>query len=112
MVSRSEWCHNQSHVHDPPCTNNNAQVLMDQARTCQEVELTAQLAAHHELQRNPSTSIEAGMTSRTMGVPCLVSALRNERLPKDFNGPRKVSNYTVNQPQMLGLRATSWPRRC
>ena len=38
------------------------------------------------------------MTSRTLGVPCLVSALRSERLPKDFKGPRKVHNYTADQP--------------
>ena len=42
--------------------------------------------------------MEAGVSSRTLGVPCLVRALRNERLPKDFKGPRKVSNYTVDQP--------------
>ena len=31
-------------------------------------------------------------------MPCLIPALRNVRLPKDFKGPRKVPNYTVNQP--------------
>ena len=31
-------------------------------------------------------------------MPCLVSALRNERLPKDFKGPRKVPNYTADLP--------------
>ena len=36
------------------------------------------------------------MTSRIIGVPCLVPALRNERLPKDFKGPRKVPNYTAD----------------
>ena len=43
-------------------------------------------------------SVGVGVTSRSLGVPCLVSALRNERLPKDFNGPRKVPNYTMDQP--------------
>ena len=38
------------------------------------------------------------MTSRTLGVPCLMPALRNERLPKDFKGPRKVPNYTADLP--------------
>ena len=38
------------------------------------------------------------MTSRTVGVPCLVLALRNERLPKDFKGPRKVPNYIADLP--------------
>ena len=38
------------------------------------------------------------MTSRSTGVPCLVPALRNERLPKDFKGPLKVPNYTADLP--------------
>ena len=41
------------------------------------------------------TSIEAGKTTKTGGGPCLVPALRNEHLPKDFKGPRKVPNYTA-----------------
>ena len=35
------------------------------------------------------------MATRTTGVPCLVPAIHNERLPKDFKGPRKVPNYTA-----------------
>ena len=36
----------------------------------------------------------------SLGVPCLIPALRNVRLPKDFKGPRKVPNYTANlQPE-------------
>ena len=42
------------------------------------------------------TSVEAGVATRTSGVPCLVPALRNVRLPKDFKGPRKVPNYTAD----------------
>ena len=38
------------------------------------------------------------MTSRAVGVPCLVPTLRSERLPKDFKGPRKVPNYTADLP--------------
>lgn len=38
------------------------------------------------------------MTSRTLGVPCLVPALCNKRLPKDFKGPHKVPNYIADQP--------------
>ena len=37
-----------------------------------------------------------GITFRNLGVPCLVPDLRNERLPKDFKGPRKVPNYTTD----------------
>ena len=43
-------------------------------------------------------SIEAGMTSRSVGVPYLVPSLRNEHLPKYFKGPCKVPNYTADQP--------------
>ena len=43
-------------------------------------------------------SLGAGVTSRTTSVPYLVSALRNERLPKDFKGPRKVPNYIADLP--------------
>ena len=38
------------------------------------------------------------MTSRTVDVLCLVPALRNERLPNDFKGPRKVPNYIADLP--------------
>ena len=31
-------------------------------------------------------------------MPCLTADLRNECLPKDFKGPRKVPNYTTDQP--------------
>ncbi len=31
-------------------------------------------------------------------MPCLIPALRNVRLPKDFKGPRKVPNYTADLP--------------
>ena len=47
-------------------------------------------------------SLEAGVTSRSTGVPCLVPALRNERLPKDFKGPRKVPSYTAD------LQSRAW----
>ena len=71
---------------------------MDQARARREAELAAQLGAHQQFPVNPSASVEAGMISRTVGVSCLIPALRNERLPKDFKGPRKVPNYTADQP--------------
>ena len=81
-----------------PASGANAQDLVDQGRARREAELAAQQAAHQYSPIYPSTSVEAGMTSRTLGVPCLVSALRNERLPKDFKGPRKVPNYIADLP--------------
>ena len=61
--------------------------LVDQDRICQEAEPAAQLVAYQPFPVYLTTSIEAGVTTRTGGVPCLVPALRNERLPKDFKGP-------------------------
>ena len=58
------------------------------------VQLAAEQAAHQTFPAYPATSIEAGVATRTGGVPFLVPAIRNERLPKDFKGPRKVPNYT------------------
>ncbi|KAI4991864.1 hypothetical protein ZWY2020_040250 [Hordeum vulgare] len=40
----------------------------------------------------PPTLAERG--DRHVGVPSLTPALRNERMPKDSKGPRKVPNYT------------------
>ena len=45
------------------------------------------------------------MTSRSIGVPCLVPALRNECLPKDFNGPPKVPNYTADLPPEVWIKS-------
>lgn len=82
--------------------------LVDQDRLRQEAERAvqqvaeqaAQLMAYQPYPVYPTTSVEAGITTRTEGVPCLVLALHNERLPKDFKGPRKVPNYTTDlQPR-------------
>ena len=74
--------------------------LADQERIRQEaeraVQLAAEQAAHQTFPVYPATSVEAGVATRTGGVPCLVPAIRNERLPKDFKWPRKVPNYTAD----------------
>ena len=69
---------------------------VDQDRARQEAEQATQLTAYQPFLVYPTASIEAGIATRTGGVPCLVPALRNERLPKDFKGPRKVPNYTAD----------------
>ena len=80
--------------------------LADQERIRQEAEqatqIVAEQAAHQTFPAYPATSIEAGVATRTGGVPCLVPAIRNERLPKDFKGPRKVPNY------MADLQPGAW----
>ena len=72
--------------------HNGAFNAEDQDRARQEAEQVAQLTAYQPFPVYPTASIEAGIATRTGGVPCLVPALRNERLPKDFKGPRKVPN--------------------
>src|SRR3954471_20751809 len=48
------------------------------------------------LARLPSQEPNAEFVSRSVGYRCLVSALRNTRLPPDFKGPRKIPNYTAD----------------
>ena len=101
-VSSNARRRDQSGGHDP--ARNGVPNLVDQDRIRQEAERAAQQVAAHAAQRAayqsfpvyPTTSIEAGVTTRTGGVPCLVPALRNKRLPKDFKGPRKVPNYKAD----------------
>ena len=71
---------------------------MDQGRSRREAELAAQYAARQPTPVRPTTSVEPGVTFRNLGVPCLVPALRDECLPKDFKGPLKVPNYTADLP--------------
>ena len=70
------------------------------------VQLAAGQAAHQTFLAYPATSVEAGVATRTAGGPCLVPAIRNERLPKDFKGPRKVPNYTAD------LQPGAWIESC
>ena len=72
----------------------------------------AQQAVHQTFPDYPTTSIEAGVAMRTGGVPCFIPALRNERSPKDFKGPRKVPNYTADLQPGRGLKAMRWPWNC
>ena len=71
---------------------------MNRARACREAELATQHQARQLTPVRPTTLTEPGVTSSSLGVPCLIPALRNVRLPKDFKGPRKVPNYTADQP--------------
>ena len=97
-VSSNARCRDQPRGHDP--ARDGALNLVDQDRIRQEakraVQQAAKQAAHQAFPVYPTTSVEASVATRTGGVPCLVSALRNERLPKDFKGPRKVPNYTAD----------------
>ena len=90
--------------------------LADQERIRQEaeraVQLAAEQAAHQAFPVYQATSVEAGVATITRGVPCLVPAIRNERLLKDFKGPCKVPNYTADLYPGLGLRVMIWLWSC
>ena len=95
-MSSNAQLRNQPHRHDP--AQDGVFNLVDQERIHQEAERAVQQvpeqAAHQAFPVYPTTSVESGVATRIGGVPCLVPGLRNERLPKDFKGPRKVPNYT------------------
>ena len=97
-MSSNSQRRNQPRRHEP--VQAGALNLADQEMIRQEaerpVQLAAEQAAHQTFLAYLATSVEAGVATRTGGVPCLVPAIRNERLPKDFKGPRKVPSYTAN----------------
>ena len=98
-VSRSEQRRNPPRGHNPP---HNTQ---DQERTRCEPEPIAQNTARQPSPVYPTASVELGVTSRSTGLPCLVSALCNVRLPKDFKGPHKVPNYTADLPPEMWVES-------
>ena len=97
-MSSNAQRHNRPHRHEP--MRAGALNLADQERIPQEaeraVQLAAEQAAYQTFPAYPATSVEAGVATRTGGVPFLVPAIRNERLPKDFKGSREVPNYTAD----------------
>ena len=91
-MSSSGRNHNPPRGHNSEGGGADAQNVVDQGRARREAELVAQYATRQPTPVRPTTSVEPAMTFRNLGVPCLVPDLRNERLPKDFKGPRKVPN--------------------
>lgn len=74
---------------------HDAQDVVDRARAQRGAKLAAQDNAGQLTPVRSTTFAGLGVTS-ALGVPCLIPALRNVRLPKDFKGPRKVPNYTAD----------------
>ena len=78
---------------DPPRGNNpagdagDAQEVVDRARARRDVELAAQHEARQLTPVRPTTSVEPGVTSSSLGVPCLVPALRKCAPAQGFQGP-------------------------
>ena len=50
-------------------------------------------------------SVERGVAFISWGVSCPTPALCRVQLPKDFKGPRKVPNYTADQPPELWVES-------
>src|SRR3954470_14305285 len=75
----------------------DAQDVVDRARAHREAELAAPHQAHQITPVRPTTSVEPGLTSSALGVPCLVPALRN--VASGLLAPRWL-------PQVEGLRCS------
>ena len=76
--------------------HHNAQDVVDHGRARRD----AALGRYQPAPVQPAVSVDrgTGLAFSSWGVSCLIPALRNVRLPKDFKGPRKVPNYMVDQP--------------
>ena len=99
VVSSSAQCRDAPRGANPANGGQNAQDVVDNGRARREAALAAQYAGHHQpAPVQPAASIERGteLAFSSRGVPCLIPALRNVRLPKDFKGSRKVPNYTAD----------------
>ena len=111
-VSSSARNRNPPRGHNPAGGGGDAQDVVDRARARREAELAAQHEARQLTPVRPTTSVESGVTSSSLGVSCLVPALRNVRLPKDFKGPRKFRITLPTYPPSHGLKAMRWQWRC
>ena len=69
--------------------DTRAQDLVDAARAARLTEMAARTGQGYPAYVPPSPA-KAESGGRNRGIPCLSPALRNERMPKDFKGPRKV----------------------
>ena len=76
--------------------HHNAQDVVDHGRARRD----AALGHYQPAPVQPATSVDrgTGLAFSSWGVPCLIPALRNVRLPKDFKGPRKVPKCTDDLP--------------
>ena len=104
-VSSSVRNRNPPRGHNLGGGGGDPQDVVDRARARREAELEAQHEARQLTPVRLTMSVEPGVTSSSLGVPCLVPALRNVWLPKDFKGPCKVPNYTAD------LSPESWVDR-
>ena len=79
----------QAVSHIPIIINTGHRVSGTGARIPDHVPPPAPLPAS-----NLGNTITVTAGSRRIGIQCLGPAIRNERIPADFKGPRKVPNYT------------------
>ena len=100
------------HGNTPTGGADDAQEVVNRAWARREAELAAQHQARQLTPVRPTISIEPGVTSSSLGVPCLIPALRNVRLPKDFKARAKYQITRRINLQRHGWRAMRWPWRC
>ena len=76
--------------------HRNAQDVVDHGRARRD----AALGHYQPAPVQPAALVDrgTGLAFSSWGVPCLIPALHNVQLPKDFKGPRKLPNYTADQP--------------
>ncbi|KAI5012643.1 hypothetical protein ZWY2020_024909 [Hordeum vulgare] len=88
--------------HDPlGILDTRAHDIVDAARAARHMEPTAVAGqAYPAYIPSPLVPLDGG--GKHIGVSRLAPALRNERMPKDFKGPRKVPNYSSD------LEPRSW----
>ena len=92
-------------IQQPRPAVSDAQAIVDSARAARAANAGNTVIDHvqpaaRNMTSPPATTQPApsgtGFVGRTIGTQCLGPALRNERLPQDFKGPRKVPNYTAD----------------
>ena len=75
-------------------------------------QLAAQQAAHQDIPEYPTTSTEMGVATRTGGVPCLIPALHNMRLPRTSRDLERCRITRQTYSLKHGSRVMRWPWNC
>lgn len=90
---------------------SDAQASVDNTRAVRAANSGNMVTEHDQppARNTPATTqqdpIGTGFIGRTIGTQCLGPALRNERLPQDFKGPRKVPNYTSDMEPVVWVES-------
>ncbi|KAI4996004.1 hypothetical protein ZWY2020_040506 [Hordeum vulgare] len=109
VVQNTEFSHSLDRLHSTPQASRTRSRPEDQPAITSRPRPLPQVNSpdhwdppgrdHPDIQTGPALLFGGG---RQVGAPCLAPPLRNEKIRKDFKGPRKVPNYTPD------LDPTSW----